>query len=166
MLNISRTQGNWLGFAVCLGMMAYALYAQYVLLLEPCNLCIFQRIAVIAMGLVFLIAALHRGAGRAVRRVYGALVGLFAAFGVAVAGRHVYIQSLPADEVPACGPSLDYLMDAFPMTEALRLVFFGSGRCAEIDWSLFGLSMPAWVLISVLPLGLAGIWWNWRDTTV
>lgn len=163
MLNISRTQGNWLGFAICAGMMAYALFAQHVLKLEPCNLCIFQRIAVIAMGLWFLVAAIHGGASQTVRRVYGTLLGLSAAFGVAVAGRHVYIQSLPADEVPACGPSLDYLMDAFPMGEALRLVFFGSGRCADIDWSLFGLSMPAWVLIAILPVGIVGVWWQWRN---
>lgn len=163
MLNISRQQGNWLGFASCVGMMAYALYAQHVLLLEPCNLCIFQRIAVIAMGVWFFTAALHRNASRTVSRTYGSLLGLSAAFGVAVAWRHLWIQSLPADQVPACGPSLDYLMDAFPLGEALRLVFFGSGRCAEIDWSLFGLSMPAWVLIGIAPLGLFGAFINWRN---
>ncbi len=163
MLNISRQQGNWLGFAVCAGMMVYALFAQHVLKLEPCNLCIFQRIAVIFMGLWFLIAALHGGASSTLRRVYGSLLGLSAAFGVAVAGRHMYIQSLPADQVPACGPSLDYMLDAFPLGETLRLVFFGSGRCADIDWSLFGLSMPAWVLIAILPVGLFGIWINWRN---
>lgn len=162
MLNISRRQGNWLGFVTCVGMMAYALYAQYALELEPCNLCIFQRIAVIAMGLWFLVSALHGGASLRVHRIYGALLGLSAAFGVAVAWRHLWIQSLPADQVPACGPSLDYLMDAFPLGEALRLVFFGSGRCAEIDWSLFGLSMPAWVLIGIVPLGLFGVYVNWR----
>ncbi len=162
MLNISRRQGNWLGFAVCVGMMAYALYAQHVLELEPCNLCIFQRIAVVLVGLWFLIAAVHSSASKTVRRVYGSLIGLSAAFGVAVASRHIYIQSLPADQVPACGPSLDYMLDSFPLGETLRLVFFGSGRCADIDWSLFGLSMPAWVLISILPVGLFGLWNSWR----
>ncbi|MFK8030593.1 MAG: disulfide bond formation protein B [Gammaproteobacteria bacterium] len=163
MLNISRRQGNWLGFVICAGMMAYALYAQHVLFLEPCNLCIFQRIAVITMGVWFLVAALHGGASAKVRRVYGALIGLSAAFGVAVASRHLYIQSLPVDESAACGPGLNYLLDTFPLGETLKLVFFGSGRCADIDWSLFGLSMPAWVLISILPVGLAGLWLNWRE---
>ena len=162
MLNISRRQGNWLGFVICAGMMAYALYAQHALLLEPCNLCIFQRVAVIFMGIWFLVSALHGGASIKVRRVYATLLGLSAAFGVAVAARHIYIQSLPDDVAAACGPGLDYLLDTFALGETLKLVFFGTGRCADIDWSLFGLSMPAWVLISILPLGLAGVWWNWR----
>ncbi len=163
MLNISRSQGNWLGFVICAGMMAYALFAQHVLKLEPCNLCIFQRIAVIGMGLWFLVAALHGGATQTVRRIYGTLLGLVAAFGVAVAGRHVYIQSLPADEMAGCGPGLDYLMDTFPLGDAMRAVFFPTGRCSDIDWSLFGLSMPAWVLIAILPVGVVGVWWQWRN---
>lgn len=160
-MNLSKTQGNLMGFAVCVAMMGYALYAQYGLKLEPCNLCIFQRVAVIAMGLVFALAALHRPAHNGAR-VYAGALTLVTAFGVAVAGRHVYLQNLPADQVPACGPSLDYLLDSFPLSEALRLVFTGSGKCADIDWSLFGLSMPTWVLVMVLLTGGLGIWWNWR----
>jgi len=162
-MKLSKAQGNWLGFGLCAGMMGYALFAQYVLELEPCNLCIFQRVAVIAMGLVFLAAALHRPQVKG-GRAYSILMTIAAAFGVAVAGRHVYLQNLPADEVPACGPGLEYLLDAFPFTEALRMVFVGSGKCADIDWSFLGLTMPTWVLIMIILTGGLGIWWNWRRT--
>jgi disulfide bond formation protein DsbB len=141
--------------------MAYALYAEYGLLLEPCPLCVFQRIAVIVLGIVFLLAAVTP-AGRAFRVTHAVLIGLVAAIGAGIAGRHVWLQSLPPDEVPACGPGLDYIIDSFPLSEALRLVFTGSGECATADWHFLGLSMPAWVLISVAILGAFGIWNNLR----
>lgn len=140
-----------LGFLACAGLMAYALYAQHGLGLEPCPLCIFQRVAVIATGLVLLVAALH-GPVAGGRWVYALLAALAAAIGAGVAGRHVWLQSLPADQVPACGPGLDYMMEAFPLAQTLRMVFSGSGECAEVDWTFLGLSMPAWTLISFVCL--------------
>lgn len=156
-----RRQLNFAGFFACAGLMAYALYAEHVLLLMPCPLCVFQRMAVIALGVVFLVAALHhpRGGGR---RVYAILVLLAAGAGVGVAGRHVWLQNLPPDQVPSCGPGFDYIIDSFPLSEALRLIFTGSGECADVDWSFLGLSMPAWVVISVAMIGAAGIWNNLR----
>lgn len=148
---------NFAGFIACVLMMAYALYSQYVGGLEPCPLCIFQRVAVIALGIVFLIAAIHKPA-RVGGRIYAALILLSAAAGAAVAGRHVYLQSLPPDQVPACGPGLGYMLDAFPMLQTLKMVFSGSGECANIDWSFLGLSMPAWVLICFVIFGVGGIW--------
>ena len=96
---------NWGGFLACAGMMLYALYAQYFLQLAPCPLCVFQRMAVILMGLIFLAAALHNP-GRAGSLVYALLLLLAAAGGATVAGRHVWLQNLPPDKVPACGPGL------------------------------------------------------------
>jgi protein dithiol:quinone oxidoreductase len=130
---------------------------------EPCPLCIFQRVAVIAMGLVFLAAALQ-GPGGAGRRVYGLLLVVAAAGGAVVAGRHLWLQSLPPERVPACGPGLDYMLESFPFTEMLQTVLSGSGECAEINWRLLGLAMPGWVLIAVLVLGAFGAWNNWRRT--
>lgn len=150
---------NALGFAACAAMMAYALYAEYQLLLEPCPLCVFQRMATIAAGLVFLAAALHDPAGRG-RFVYAALLVLTAGSGLGVAGRHVWLQNLPADQVPACGPGFDYIIDAFPLSEALRLIFTGSGECATTDWLFLGLSMPAWVAICFIGLLGLGLWAN------
>jgi disulfide bond formation protein DsbB len=145
----------------CFAMFGFALYLQSARNLEPCPLCIFQRIAVVALGVAFLLAA----ALPAVPRVFAWLSTLFIALaalaGAGVAGRHVYIQSLPPDKVPVCGATLDYMMEIFSPTEVLRKVLTGSGECAKIDWTLLGLSMPAWVLICVLLLGIAGILANW-----
>jgi disulfide bond formation protein DsbB len=147
---------NFAGFAVCAGMMGFALYAQHGLLLEPCPLCIFQRIAVIAMGVIFLLAAIHN-TGRLGGFIYSVLLGIAALLGMGVAGRQVWLQSLPPEKVPACGPGLDFMLDAFPLAEAVQLVLSGSGECAEISWSLLGLSMPAWVFIALLALAIFGI---------
>jgi len=154
---------NFAGFLACAGMMGFALYAQYVLMLEPCPLCVFQRVATIGLGLVFLVAALH-DPGRVGSRVYGLFVALFAGFGVAVAVWHVRLQNLPADEVPSCGPGFEYLMENFPLFDALSLIFKGSGECAEVAWRLLGLSMPSWVIIGLGGLGFAGLWNNLRRT--
>jgi len=159
----SRAVLNLAGLLACAGMMGFALYAQHVLLLDPCPLCVLQRVAVIGLGAVFLLAAIHRPLGWG-RRVYAALILLVAGAGVAIAGWHVPLQNLPPSEVPSCGPGLGYILDAFPLTDALRMVFEGSGECAEIVWSLFGLSMPAWVAVCLLLLGAGGLWNNLRLT--
>jgi disulfide bond formation protein DsbB len=151
-----RRQLNFIGFAACVGLMAYALYAQYQLDLAPCPLCVFQRIAVIAMGCIFLAAGLHNP-GYSGARVYGVLLVLAAGMGITVAGRHLWLQNLPPDQVPACGPGLDFMMDSFPLAEVLQMVFTGSGECADIAWSFLGLSMPAWVLIAVSGLGIYAV---------
>jgi protein dithiol:quinone oxidoreductase len=153
---------NLAGFAACVAMMAYALYAEHRLLLAPCPLCVFQRVAVIALGIVFLLAAFVVPRGRRSKLIAG-LIGVIAAIGAGVAGRHVWLQSLPPEEVPACGPGLDYILDSFPLSEALKLVFTGSGECATADWHFLGLSMPAWVLICIAALGILGVWNNLRS---
>ena len=142
-------------------MLGYALYAQLVMHLEPCPLCIFQRVGVAAMGLVFLLAALH-DPGRVGARAYALLLGLATLFTVGVALRHIYIQHLPADAVPACGASLDYMLKVFPLADVVRRVLTGSGECAKVTWTFLGLSMPTWVLLSAGALGTLGIWRNAR----
>lgn len=153
--------GNMLGFLACAGLLAYAYYAQYVMHLEPCPLCIFQRIGIIVLCVVFLIAALQ-DPGVKGRRVYAALIALAALGTIGVALRHLYIQHLPAGSVPACGAPLDLLLKMFPLTEVLTKVLSGSGECAKITWEFLGLAMPAWVLISALVLGGYGLWVNLR----
>ena len=157
----SRRVVNFAGFAVCCGLMGFALFAQHVLLLDPCPLCVFQRVAVISIGIIFLVAALHNphGAGRI---VYGVLLALAAGGGAAVAGRHAWLQQLPPDQVPSCGPGLDYMLDTLPFTEVLSKVFRGSGECAEIVWQFLGLSMPGWVLVWMIFIAGAGLWNNLR----
>lgn len=143
-----------LGFFACAALLAYALYSQYYGGLMPCPLCTFQRGAFIVLGAVFLIGALHAPNGQGGRRVYAVFALIAAGLGIAVAGRHVWLQHLPADQVPACGPDLSFMMEAFPLADVLRKVFTGSGECAEVDWTFLGLSMPEWSLIWFL--GLAG----------
>lgn len=152
----NRRALNFTGFAVCFGMMAFALYAQHGLHLEPCPLCVFQRVAVITMGLIFLLAVIHNP-GRVGGIVYGALLAIAALGGAGVAARHFWLQNLPPEKVPACGPGLDFMLEAFPLTEMLQLVLNGSGECAKISWSLLGLSMPAWVFIALSILGVVGV---------
>lgn len=154
---------NAMGFIACAGMMGFALYAQHVLLLDPCPLCVFQRLAVIGLGIVFLAAAIHNPAGWGAK-VYAALLAIPALFGIGVAAWHVRVQNLPPSEVPACGPGLDYMLETLPLTEVFSKVFTGSGECAEVVWRFLGLSMPTWVLICLLPLGAIGIWNNLRRT--
>jgi protein dithiol:quinone oxidoreductase len=153
--------GNLLGFLACAGLLAYAYYAQYVMHLEPCPLCMFQRIGIIVLAVVFLIAALH-DPGVTGRRAYAVLLGLAALATIGIALRHLYIQHLPPGSVPACGASLDFMLKVFSLSEVLVKVLTGSGECAKITWEFLGLAMPAWVLISALVLGVYGLWVNLR----
>ena len=134
------------GFLACAALIAFALYSQFQLGLLPCPLCIFQRVAFAALGLVFLLAGLHAPRGAGGRRTYGVLALVAAAAGLYVAGRHVWIQHLPADQVPMCGPDLGFLLDAMPVASVIRTVLTGAGECAKVDWTFLGLSMPEWSL--------------------
>ena len=126
---MTRRNGNLLGFAACAALLGYAYYAQFVLRLDPCPLCIFQRVGVFAMGLVFLIAAAHDPVG-GLRRAYAALLALSALATGGVAVRQLYIQSLPEGSVPACGASLDFMLKVLSLSEVLVKVLTGSGECA------------------------------------
>ncbi|MEO8461056.1 MAG: disulfide bond formation protein B [Dokdonella sp.] len=145
------------GAIVCAGLLGYALFEQYQMGVEPCPLCIFQRITFMAMGILFLIGAAH-GPQNSGRRVYAVLVSIAAIAGIAVAARHLYLQSLPPSEVPDCGPGLGYMLDAFPLAKTLKMVFTGSGECAEVNWKFLGLAMPGWTLICYVALAV-GAWW-------
>lgn len=141
------------GFVLCAVLIGAAVYFQYVAGLAPCPLCILQRAAFIGVGAVALAGFLHgpRGWGR---RVYGGLAGAVATAGAAVAARHVWLQNLPEGQTPECGPGLAFMLDAFPLTEALALILRGSGECAEVQWSLLGLTMPGWSLVWLAALAV------------
>jgi disulfide bond formation protein DsbB len=152
---------NVLIVIACTGLIATALILQTMLALNPCPLCITQRVCVIVVGVIALIAAVHNPARTGVK-IYALLQGLAAILGIAVAGRHVWIQSLPADQVPACGPGLKYMFANFPFMDALGLLFRGDGNCAVVDWTFLTLSIPAWVLISCALLLITNIWQLFR----
>ena len=139
------------GFLLCAALIAAALYFQLVAGLAPCPLCILQRVAFIAVGVILLFGFLHNPRGWGLR-VYGGLAGIAALLGVAVAARHVWLQNLPAGQVPECGPGLTFMLEAFPLQKALDLILRGSGECAEVQWTLFGLTMPGWSLLWLVVL--------------
>jgi disulfide bond formation protein DsbB len=152
---------NFAGFGACVALLAYALYAEYALGLEPCPLCIFQRITIAALGVVFLAAALHNPRGWGTR-VYAVLIGLAALSTVGVAARHVYVQHLPPGTLPSCGAPLAVLLKFTPVTGVISKVLTGSGECSAVTWRFLGLAMPAWVLICALVLGIVGFVANSR----
>ena len=151
----------YLDSLACACLLALRLLRPVFLHLDPCPLCIFQRVGVFALGVLFLIAALH-DPGPVGRRLYALLLGAAALATIAVAWRHLYIQSLPPDSVPACGASLDFMLKVFSLSEVLVKVLTGSGECAKVTWLFLGLAMPAWVLISAVVLGGFGLWVNLR----
>lgn len=147
MLDLHFRQLAAIGAITCALLIATALYFQHGMGLEPCPLCVLQRIALISLGLVLLLAALHGPKTILFRQIYASLAALAAIIGAGVAGWHVRLQNLPADKVPDCGPGFDYIMGVFSVLEGLQMIFQGSGECAEIDWQFLSLSMPAWTLI-------------------
>jgi disulfide bond formation protein DsbB len=149
------------GFAACAALIAFALYSQFYLGLDPCPLCIFQRIGIALLGLVFLAAALHDASGRG-RYVYAALVAIAALATLGVAARHLYVQSLPPGALPSCGAPLAMLMKFMPVWQLIRKVLAGSGECGLVTWRFLGLAMPAWVALWALALGAAGVFGNLR----
>jgi disulfide bond formation protein DsbB len=157
---IHRRTGNLLGLLACAGLLGYALFVQYVQGLEPCPLCILQRVAVLVAGALFLVAALHHPADRGAR-VYGVLIDLAALGGIVVAARHIWIMAQPPGSVAECGASLDYMMAVLPWHEVLAKVLAGSGECAKLDWQFLGLNMPTWVLMALVGVGTWGLAVNW-----
>lgn len=123
-----------------------ALYFEHVMGMEPCPLCVLQRIVVIIIGVIALFAATHNP-GRWGLRVYAGMLFIFSVAGAAIAGRHVWLQNLPKDQVPECGPGLDYIMEVFSVFDALSFILKGSGECAEASWAFLGLTIPGWTLV-------------------
>ncbi|MBV2131827.1 disulfide bond formation protein B [Pseudomonas sp. MAP12] len=147
---------NFLVFLVCASLLAFGLYLEHAEGLKPCPLCVVQRIEFIGVGLTCLIAALH-GPHRLGRRIYAGVTLLFAAAGIASAGRQIWLQGLPADQLPTCLPSLDYMLEALPFQDIIRMVLHGTADCAEVTWTLLGLSIPEWSLLAFAAMALLGL---------
>jgi protein dithiol:quinone oxidoreductase len=154
--NLWRTLSNrWLylaGTLVIASAFGMALYLQYVLHQEPCPLCMIQRFIFIAMLVLFALATLHNPK-RSGTKVYGALIVLLAVSGVSTASRHIWLQHLPKDQVPACGPGLEYMLGNFPMAEVWQELMHGSGECAAKGWTFLSLGIPEWSLFLYVLLG-------------
>ena len=151
-LHLTPRLGYLAGFLICGGLILYALYLQYYEYQDPCPLCLLQRVVYIVLMVVFLLGALH-GPRRTAAVVYSTLLVLVSLIGAGIAGRHVWLQHLPKDKVPECGPGLGYILDRFPLVNALEKIFRGSGECAEAGWRLMGLSIAEWSLVWFVLLG-------------
>lgn len=149
-------QTNVLIFIACTFMMLAAAYMEHVMKMVPCSLCITQRAFVILTGVLALVAAIHNPADRG-RRVYALLGILSALLGAAFASRQLWLQSLPEDQVPACGPGLSYMFEVFPFMDAMKLLLQGDGNCAKVD-KIFGLSLAAWTLMAFVALALVNLY--------
>lgn len=146
----------FLAFLGCLALMGGALYLEHVVGLGPCPLCVVQRVFVILFGLVCLLAALH-GPAAGGRRWYAGFGLLLAIGGAATAARQVWLQGVPAEELDACLPSLEFMVQALPLQEIVSLVFRGTADCAEVSWTLFGLSLPEWSLLAFAGMALTAL---------
>jgi protein dithiol:quinone oxidoreductase len=138
---------------LCAALLGVGYYLQFHEGLEPCPLCVFQRVAYFAVAVLALVAGTHKPHFRGAT-IYAALIFLAAAIGAFIAGRQVWLQHLPADRVPECGPGLDFLLEMYPLVETIRTVLRGSGDCAKVDWTLLSLSIAEWSLLCFI--GICG----------
>jgi len=143
-------------FTICIGLLIFGLYLEHVLGLEACPLCIFQRIAYTVIIFIALIGAIHNPRNL-LQIIYKLLIVISAITGAAIAGRQIWLQHLPPELVPECGPGLDYMFNVFPFGEALKMIFTGSGECAEVKWRFIGLSIAEWSLIMFIGIFIATI---------
>ncbi len=155
--NQYRVVSGLLFLASIIGM-AFALYLEHVQGLEPCPLCVFQRVGLIGLGIFSLIAFVHNPKGNGIRRSYAFLGTLSILWSAGVAARHIWLQNLPPEKVPSCGPGLDYLVDVLPMKTVLQQVLSGSGECAVVDWTFLGQSLPVWSLVFFSVLTIISLW--------
>lgn len=157
------TPRKWYFFAFvsCTVLVCFALYNQYIQYLSPCPLCVLQRIAFMWMGVAALLAFLHNP-GRLGRQVYAWLLVAGAVFGAVIAGRHVWLQNLPAELVPECSPGLNYMIQNFPLSDIFSTIFYGSGDCADVLWTFLGMSMPQWTFVWYIGLSLLTLWAVYR----
>lgn len=140
----------------CIGLLGFGLYLEHGVGLEPCPLCILQRLAYVLIALVALIAVIH-GPRQFAGKIYHGVISVIALAGAAIAGRQIWLQHLPPDEVPECGPGLEYMLEVFPLREAIGMVFTGSGECAEVQWRFMSMSIAEWSMICFLAILIASV---------
>ncbi len=143
--NFSARQIHLIIFLIVGSLLGYAAYSMKILGLEPCTLCITQQFFYSLIGLSSFVSFLHNP-GFTASRVYSFFLSIFSLAGIWISGRQVWLQGLPEDEVPLCGPPLEYIIDVFPFADVINALFMGDGNCAEIPWEFFGLSMAGWSL--------------------
>ena len=150
---------SFIPFITTVLLLAYAYYEEYVEYLDPCPLCMVQRLVFAVIGVIFLLT-LVKPPQFVLRKVVAVIIAIVSLMGVAVSARHIWIQNLPADEVPACGPGLFYMLDTLPFGSVLQEILQGSGECAEVSWRFLGLTMPMWTLVCFIGFVIYTIIWS------
>ena len=133
-------------FVVCASLLGFGLYLEHAQGIEPCPLCAFQRMCYITIAVISFVAVIHNPKC-VMRMVYNALLLIAALIGAGIAGRQVWLQHLPPELVPECGPGLEYMMEVFPFADAMKMILSGSGECAEVHWTFLSFSIAEWSLV-------------------
>ncbi|MEL0635627.1 disulfide bond formation protein B [Marinomonas sp. TI.3.20] len=140
-----------IGFAAFI-LLGVAFYMEYQMGLEPCPLCMLQRIVLLIIGVVSLFSAIM--SSQRLRKWLSIVVVILSLLGAALAIRHLYLQNLPIDDLPACLPGLSYMIDAFPWQDVAKAMIMGTGDCGEVVWTFLGLSIPGWTLIAFVGMAI------------
>ena len=148
---------------ICAALLGFGYYLQYARGLDPCPLCLVQRGFFYAVMAISLLGALH-GPGRIGTVLWSIALFLFSAGGAAAAGRQVWLQHLPPDKVPACGPDLFFMLENFPLMQTVQKLIKGTGECAAVDWTFLGLSIAEWALGWFVLFGFYAIWFAMRGS--
>lgn len=147
-MNLNTRPLNFLGAFICYQLLVTAYYFQYVMFMDPCPLCIFSRVCVLGLGTALLLNAIfnprHESIFNKIFQIFGLLCTIG---GLWISGKHLYIQNLPEDQVMDCGAPLDLLMDVMPLFDVIKEVLAGDGKCAEVNWTKLGLTMPGWMMV-------------------
>lgn len=136
-------------------LLAVAFYMEYQMGLEPCPLCMLQRIVFLCVGLVSLTSALTNS--QAARRFLSWIVVALSLIGGALAIRHLYLQQLPEDQLPACLPGLSYMFDVFPWQDIMQAMIMGTGECGDVVWTFLSISIPGWTLVAFAVMAVINI---------
>ena len=159
----ARRWGNAFGFFICAALLGYGYYLQFGKGLEPCPLCILQRLCLLGTGIAFLVAALHHPARRWAAHLYGGVICALELPGLSIAIRHVWLQHTPKSQRPACGPGLEFLYNTFGPLGSLQRILRGSGECGAVDWTFLGFSIPEWTLVWFIVLSVYAVFLSFRD---
>ncbi len=138
---------NLFGLVVCAASLVFAIfYLERTLFLEPCPLCVLDRVVLVTLGVVFLIALTHNP-GSLFAKLYGLISIILCITGIGLASRHIWLQNLPKDQVPECGPDLNFMLETLPILDVIKKTLTGSGSCADVSWTFAGLTIPEQTLI-------------------
>jgi len=158
MTSPSIRQTHAYAFILCTSLVLASFYFQFVQHLEPCPICITQRFVFMLLSVLFLVGWIAKFQRPVFRYSHNGLVILVSLLGVGVSGRQIWLQHLPADQAPACGPGLNYMLENLPVGKTLHLLFYGAGECAQVDWTLLGFSMAEWAFVCFVLFALVGVW--------